>query len=152
MLIFSYHKIVYEILVGGGTAGCVLANRLSVDASVRVLLLEAGGQPTWANEIPTLTPLNQMTHVDWNYETEPQKFACEAMIGRRAKCPRGKVLGGSSSLNYMLYVRGNPLDYDRWEALGNDGWGWQGVFPYFFKAEGTDDPDLLEDGYHSKGL
>lgn len=138
------------IVVGAGSAGSAVANRLSEDPSVTVLLLEAGGFPHFGIQLPFLTMFNQLTPVDWQYKTEPQEFACLSQEERRSRWPRGKVLGGSSELNYMLYVRGNPLDYDRWEAMGNEGWSWKDVFPYFFKSEGTDDPELLTDGYHNK--
>lgn len=92
----------------------------------------------------------QMTAQDWKYYTEPQKHSCFALKENRSRWPRGKVLGGSSTLNYMLYVRGNKRDYDLWANLGNYGWSWDDVFPYFVKSEDNRDPDILKNGYHGK--
>jgi choline dehydrogenase len=129
------------IIVGAGSAGCVLANRLSADPSVSVLLLEAGGRD---NSIWIKIPLG-LTYVignpnrDWCYESEPEP-QCN---GRKIPIPRGKTLGGSSSINGMVYVRGQPRDYDVWRQLGNAGWSWDDVLPYFKKSEdyihGADD-------------
>jgi choline dehydrogenase len=120
------------IVVGAGSAGCVLANRLSADASVRVLLLEAGGKDRSPNiKIPAAFSKQFHTKLDWDYATEPEPF----VDGRSLYVPRGKGLGGSSSMNAMLYVRGRPLDYDGWEAQGAPGWGYRDVLPYFLKSE-----------------
>ncbi|MBA2349856.1 MAG: FAD-dependent oxidoreductase [Solirubrobacterales bacterium] len=120
------------VIVGAGSAGCVLANRLSEDPSVRVLLLEAGGKDRSPNiKIPAAFPKQFHTKLDWGLSTEPQPH-CD---GRSLFSPRGKGLGGSSSMNAMLYVRGRPLDYDLWEKQGAEGWGWDDVRPYFLKAE-----------------
>ncbi len=120
------------VIVGAGSAGCVLAARLSEDPATRVLLVEAGGSgrhPSIA--IPAAFPKQFHTALDWDYQTEPEP-ACD---GRSLYIPRGKGLGGSSSMNAMLYVRGRPLDYDLWEAQGAHGWGWADVRPYFLRAE-----------------
>ena len=120
------------VIVGAGSAGCVLANRLSADPSVRVLLLEAGGKDRSPNiKIPAAFPKQFHTKLDWDYETEPEPH----VDGRRLYIPRGKSLGGSSSMNAMLYVRGRPLDYDAWEAQGAPGWGYSDVLPYFNRSE-----------------
>jgi choline dehydrogenase-like flavoprotein len=120
------------VIVGAGSAGCVLANRLSEDPSVRVLLLEAGGRDRSPNiKIPAAFPKQFHTKLDWDFATEPEPH----VDGRSLYVPRGKSLGGSSSMNAMLYVRGRPLDYDSWEAQGAPGWGFRDVLPYFIKSE-----------------
>jgi choline dehydrogenase len=120
------------VIVGAGSAGCVLANRLSEDPSVRVLLVEAGGRDRSLNiKIPAAFPKQFHTKLDWDFATEPEAH----VDGRSLYIPRGKALGGSSSMNAMLYVRGRPLDYDTWEAQGAAGWGYRDVLPYFISAE-----------------
>src|SRR5271166_3323529 len=120
------------VIVGAGSAGCVLANRLSEDPSVRVLLLEAGGKDRSPNiKIPAAFAKQFHTRLDWDFATEPEPH----VDGRSLYIPRGKALGGSSSMNAMLYVRGRPLDYDGWEAQGAPGWSYRDVLPYFLKSE-----------------
>ncbi|MHB8531671.1 MAG: GMC family oxidoreductase [Solirubrobacteraceae bacterium] len=120
------------VIVGAGSAGCVLANRLSEDPSVRVLLLEAGGKDRSPKiKIPAAFPEQFHTKLDWDYETEPEPHVDE----RALYIPRGKALGGSSSMNAMLYVRGRPLDYDGWAAQGAPGWSYKDVLPYFIRSE-----------------
>ena len=120
------------VIVGAGSAGCVLANRLSEDPSTRVLLLEAGGKDRSPNiKIPAAFANQFHTKLDWDYATEPEPHVDD----RELYIPRGKSLGGSSSMNAMLYVRGRPLDYALWEQGGATGWGWDDVLPYFLRSE-----------------
>jgi choline dehydrogenase len=120
------------IVVGAGSAGCVLAARLTEDRATRVLLLEAGGAGG-AKEIRIPAAFSKLfkTSVDWNYATEPEPH----LHNRRLYWPRGKVLGGSSAINAMIYIRGNRADCDHWRELGNAGWGFAEVLPYFKKSE-----------------
>ena len=121
------------IVVGAGSAGCVLAARLSEDPSTRVLLLEAGGRDTnpWIHIPVGYFKTMHSPATDWRYRTEPEP----ALNGRSLDWPRGKVLGGSSSINGLLYVRGQPQDFDHWRQLGNAGWSFDDVLPYFIRAE-----------------
>ena len=120
------------VIVGAGSAGCVLASRLSQDAACEVALLEAGGEDrVSAIHQPSLWPLLWDTADAWGYATSKQP----GYAFRTIACPRGKVLGGSSSLNAMVYMRGVAQDFDHWRELGNEGWGWSDVLPYFIRSE-----------------
>jgi choline dehydrogenase len=153
------------VIVGAGSAGCVLADRLTEDGRDQVLLLEYGGsdRSVWIQMPSALSIPMNMPRYDWGYytESEPQ------LDGRRLHTPRGKVLGGSSSINGMVYVRGNALDYERWESEGASGWSYRDVLPYFKRAEsragggndyrGADGPlatrrGLLENPLHAAWL
>jgi choline dehydrogenase len=121
------------VIVGAGSAGCVLANRLSEDGNATVLVLERGGSDgSVLIQMPSALsmPMN-MARYNWGYMSEPEP----QLGGRRINCPRGKVLGGSSSINGLVYIRGNALDFERWEAEGASGWGYRHVLPYFRRAE-----------------
>ncbi|XP_075217852.1 glucose dehydrogenase [FAD, quinone] [Lycorma delicatula] len=139
------------IIVGAGSAGNVIANRLTEIEDWNVLLLEAGGDETEISDVPLLAAYLQLSQLDWKYKTEPQGTACLGMKNQRCNWPRGKVIGGSSVLNYMLYVRGNKKDYDIWESLGNPGWGYEEVLYYFKKSEDNRNPYLARTPYHSTG-
>jgi len=134
------------IVIGGGSAGCVLAARLSEDASVNVCLLEAGppDRSVLIHCPAGLAVLAQTTQANWAFETVPQT----GLNGRRGYQPRGKVLGGSSSINAMIYTRGVPQDYDAWATAGNPGWGFADLLPYFKKAEHN---ERGADAWHGTG-
>lgn len=121
------------IIVGAGSAGCVLANRLTEDPGVKVLVIEFGGSDkSIIIQMPSAfsIPMNTKKY-NWHYETEPEPY----LDGRRLHCPRGKVLGGSSSINGLVYIRGHAFDFDEWESLGAKNWGYRNCLPYFRKAE-----------------
>jgi choline dehydrogenase len=134
------------VVVGAGSAGCVLANRLSADGKHSVLLLEAGPKDSniWIHVPLGYAKLFKEKTVNWMYQTEPEP----GLNGRQVFQPRGKVLGGSSSINGLLYVRGQHEDYDRWRQRGNVGWGYEDVLPYFKKAENQ---QRGADDYHGVG-
>ncbi|GFO33455.1 hypothetical protein PoB_005996000 [Plakobranchus ocellatus] len=139
--------------VGGGTAGCVLAGRLSELHNATVLLLEAGqddrDHPTVP--IPLKTLESAHSSIDWDYRTVPQKHALKAFKDRKAWWHRGKILGGSSNINDMIYTRGLRQDYDSWAASGARGWSYANVLPYFLKSENNENADFVKSGYHKMG-
>ena len=140
----TWQRIDY-IVVGAGSAGAVVANRLSEDPSVRVLLIEAGGSHKHLNvQVPAAFPTQFKTDLDWNYETEPEPH----LDGRRIYHPRAKMLGGCSSMNAMIYIRGNRADFDTWAKDGATGWSYDELLPLFRRSEGN---SRGENAYHGAG-
>ncbi|CAL8131015.1 unnamed protein product [Orchesella dallaii] len=124
------------IVVGAGSAGAVVAHRLSEDGRYSVLLLEAGGIPPPFISYPLVSPFNIHLDTDWKYRTVPQNNSCFGLKKQRMKWPRGKLLGGTSNLNWMLYVRGHPMDFNRWAEISQDDqWNYENLLPYFRKME-----------------
>ncbi len=147
------------VIAGAGSAGCVLANRLGEDPSLRILVLEAGGsERAVIVDMPAALSIPMNTRrFNWGMKTEPEP----GLDGREVNLPRGRGLGGSSSINGMCWVRGNPMDYELWEALGADGWRWSNVLPYFQRLEavqgggplrGTDGPVSINRGLQCNPL
>ncbi|XP_046676579.1 glucose dehydrogenase [FAD, quinone]-like [Homalodisca vitripennis] len=143
------------IVVGAGSAGSVVASRLSEEKNWNILLLEAGGDPSKTSEVPALVQFLQGSDIDWVYKTDPEEENCLGMVNNSCSWPRGKVLGGCSTINANLYVRGNPRDYDSWVKDGNYGWGYKDVLKYFKKSENLKAPEVLSsrnyDLYHGVG-
>ncbi|KAF5272027.1 hypothetical protein FQR65_LT05008 [Abscondita terminalis] len=137
------------VIVGAGSAGSILANRLSENPKWKILLIEAGGYPSMNTKIPKMffTAINSTE--DWNYATEPSETACVGLNNKQCLCPKGKVLGGSSSIHGMIYKRGNRKDFDTWAAQGNEGWDYNSVITYFKKfedLEGVEDELMGKNG------
>ncbi|XP_015377490.1 PREDICTED: glucose dehydrogenase [FAD, quinone]-like [Diuraphis noxia] len=123
------------IVVGAGSAGAVVASRLSEIKNWKVLLIEAGGNAIHFMDVPITAQLLQASEYNWKYKTVPMNTSCLSFEDQRCKFPRGKVMGGSSMLNYMIYTRGNRKDYDNWAEMGNTGWSNEEVMKYFIKLE-----------------
>lgn len=139
------------IVVGGGSAGAVVAARLSEVPHFSVLLVEAGlDEPTGA-QVPSMFLNFIGSSIDWGYNTEPEDGACLNSPERRCNWPRGKVLGGTSTMNGMMYMRGARADFDSWAARGNAGWSYEEVLPFFIKSEDNLQPGLVDAGYHGQG-
>ena len=134
------------VIVGAGSSGCVIANRLSADPKNRVLLLEAGGSDNyhWVHIPVGYLYCMGNPRTDWGYRTKEEA----GLNGRALSYPRGKLLGGCSSINGMIYMRGQARDYDHWRQLGNPGWGWDDVLPLFRKSE---DHHRLAGPFHGQG-
>ncbi|XP_063988376.1 glucose dehydrogenase [FAD, quinone]-like [Diachasmimorpha longicaudata] len=136
------------IIVGSGSGGSTLSNRLSENPNWKILLLEAGKPEGIFNQLPVVVSYFQHTDYNWGYKLEPQENVCLGMENQACPWPRGKSLGGSSTINYMIHTRGNRLDYDYWAALGNPGWSYEEVLPYFKKSEKIHISDYYNVSYH----
>ncbi|XP_047539167.1 glucose dehydrogenase [FAD, quinone]-like [Vanessa atalanta] len=139
------------IIVGGGSAGSVVANRLSEIRKWRILLLEAGPEEPDITMIPSLALILQQSSIDWDYRTQPDNMTCKGAPGHSCSWPRGKTMGGTSAINYMVYMRGNQLDYDGWAEMGNPGWSYNEVLPYFRKSENNRNIEGNDTVYHGVG-
>ncbi|KAL7742752.1 hypothetical protein ACLKA6_003319 [Drosophila palustris] len=137
------------IVVGAGAAGCTLAARLSENPNWSVYLIEAGGVENLMHLMPLMAPSLQLTASNWNYKSVPQRFACRGMYNKECALPRGKVLGGTSSMNFMIYNRGNRRDFDAWAERGNHGWSYAEVLPYFLRSESAQLQGLEQSPYHN---
>ncbi|KAM3959463.1 glucose dehydrogenase [FAD, quinone] [Aphomia sociella] len=149
----NYEKVDDEydfIVVGGGTAGCVVASRLSENRKWKVLLVEAGPEEPKMALIPGLTSEFKGSALDWQYTMRPKKGFCQNYAEKGCEVVQGRVLGGTSSINDMAYIRGSPADYDEWALNGNEGWAFSQVLPYFKYSEGNYDKDIFKNKiYHS---
>ncbi|XP_017142444.1 glucose dehydrogenase [FAD, quinone] isoform X1 [Drosophila miranda] len=137
------------IVVGAGAAGCTLAARLSENPQWSVFLIEAGGVENIMHQVPLMAPSLQTTASNWGYLSQPQRHACRGMPDNRCSLPRGKVLGGTSSINFMIYNRGNRRDFDGWASAGNPGWSYAEVLPYFLRSESAQLQGLEQSPYHN---
>ncbi|XP_039281794.1 glucose dehydrogenase [FAD, quinone]-like [Nilaparvata lugens] len=139
------------VVVGAGSGGSVVANRLTENPDWSVLLLEAGKEELILTDVPLLVSYILATDFNWGYRTEPNEGICLSMVEKRCKWHRGKAMGGTSVINYMVYSRGVPRDYNNWASLGNYGWSFRDVLPYFRKSEDMVVPELRNSPYHGTG-
>lgn len=139
------------VVVGAGSAGCVIANRLTEISQWRVLLIEAGGNENFFSDVPIFASFISITPMNWGYTSEPEAKACKDLRGNVCYLPRGKVLGGSSVLNFLIYQRGHPDDYNDWVRMGNEGWSYSEILPYFKKSENIKINELKNSSYHGRG-
>lgn len=130
------------IIVGAGSAGCILANKLTENPNIQVLLIEAGGPELFLYDVPLNAPFLQTSLTSYRYYSTPNNISCLGGPNQQCLLPRGRVMGGSSAINFMFYSRGNAADYNHWEQLGAAGWNYESVLPYFKKNEKFNIPDL----------
>lgn len=131
------------IIIGAGSAGCILANKLTENPNIQVLLIEAGGPELFFYDVPANAPFLQTSLTSYRYYSTPNNISCLGEPNQQCLLPRGRVMGGSSGINYMIYSRGNAADYNHWEQLGAAGWNYENVLPYFQKNEKFNIPDLF---------
>ncbi|XP_044756723.1 glucose dehydrogenase [FAD, quinone]-like [Coccinella septempunctata] len=136
------------VVIGAGSGGSVVANRLTENPSWNVLLLEAGQDEGFMTDVPLAASLQGITGYNWGYKGRRIKSACLGAVQQRCNLPRGKALGGTSVINFLIYTRGNRQDYDGWESLGNHGWGFRDVLPYFIKSENCSSCEDIDASYH----
>nr|ATJ44529.1 alcohol oxidase 2 [Helicoverpa assulta] len=139
------------IVIGAGSAGAVIANRLTEVPQWKVLLIESGGNENFFSDIPIFASFLSLTPMNWGYISMPEPRACRDLRGKVCFLPRGRVLGGSSVLNFLIYQRGHPEDYNDWARMGNEGWSYDQILPYFKKSENIGIKELQNSSYHGVG-
>ncbi|EEB16960.1 glucose dehydrogenase precursor, putative [Pediculus humanus corporis] len=138
------------IVIGSGPSGAAVANRLSEISDWNVLLVEAGKEPTLVLDIPMLASIGVLSEYNWGFKAEREEGVCMGMEEGRCRWPKGKCLGGTSVINYMIYTRGNKEDFDEWARDGNEGWGYKDVWPYFVKSEKSRIPHFRHSVSHGQ--
>ncbi|KAJ3645056.1 hypothetical protein Zmor_022744 [Zophobas morio] len=138
------------VVVGAGSGGSVVANRLTENPRWSVLLLEAGNDEIFLTDVPLIASLQSITGYNWGYKSVRMKTACLGLVEGRCNMPRGKGLGGTSIINFLLYTRGTKKDFDEWEKLGNPNWSYDDVLPYFIKSENCTKCNEIDERYHGK--
>ncbi|XP_074039048.1 glucose dehydrogenase [FAD, quinone] [Leptinotarsa decemlineata] len=147
----SFKEFYDFVIIGAGSGGCVVANRLTENPKWNVLLLEAGEDENFLSDVPLMAAFQSSTGFNWGYKSEKLKTGCLGLKDGRCNMARGKALGGTSVINFMMYTRGNRLDYDSWAAMGNDGWSYEDVLPYFMKSENCTLCGEIDEDFHHRG-